>query len=180
LNGAVRERLRLLGTGLLLVLTTRLCYLVLRYQGPDGVVTRPHLESAALLLAAAGLAVRFATDRPILPAASPTRLALIVWPALAAGALALYWPALRVGLLSDDFILFQHAQAWDVSQVAPQLFRPLPIFVWAIVVHLGGGAAALVDSFTWVRKTSVGEDQNSSSCYTPEGRTSHSNLLILR
>lgn len=135
--------MRLLGTGLLLVLTTRLCYLVLRYQGPDGVVKRPHLESAALLLAAAGLAVRFATDRPILPAASPTRLALIVWPALAAGALALYWPALRVGLLSDDFILFQHAQAWDVSQVAPQLFRPLPIFVWAIVVHLGGGAAAL-------------------------------------
>jgi hypothetical protein len=126
-----------------LVLTARLCYLVIRFHGPTGPVKRPHLEAAALLLAIAGLMVRFAIDVPEAKAASPARPPFALWLGLVAAALMLYWPALHVGLLSDDFILFQHAQAWDVSQVAPQLFRPLPIFVWAVVLHLGGGPTML-------------------------------------
>src|SRR5437773_9582122 len=48
--------------GLVVVLAGRLCYLVIRFQDPAGTVRRPHLESAALLLAVVGLIVRFATD----------------------------------------------------------------------------------------------------------------------
>jgi len=137
------RRWGLLAPGLVILLAGRLCYLVVRYHGPDGPVKRPHLESAALLLALAGFLVRFATDTRSSNAASRSRSGFALWLALVAGALALYWPALHIGLLSDDFILFQHASAWDVSQVAPQLFRPLPIFIWAIVLHVGGGPATL-------------------------------------
>jgi hypothetical protein len=140
----VRGRLsRALGAGLVLVLAARLCSLVLRYQGPAGAVRRPHIESAALLLAVSGLIVRFACDAKDSNRIASATASAALWLALVAGALALYWPALHLGLLSDDFILFQHALGWDVSQVAPQLFRPLPLFVWAVVLHLGGGPAAL-------------------------------------
>jgi hypothetical protein len=138
------------GTILVTILTARFCYLVVRYHGADGSVRRPHIESAALLLGIVGLIVRFVTDvgsasgretppRPTGRKAPP----YAVWLGLVAGSLALYWPALHIGLLSDDFILFQHPLAWDVSQVAPQLFRPLPLFVWANLLHLGGGPATL-------------------------------------
>jgi hypothetical protein len=133
----------LVGTGVVLALSLRLCYLVIWYEGGAGSVRRPHIESAALLLALVGFATRFLTDARGSTTGSAATPPLLIWVALVAAAFALYWPALHIGLLSDDFILIQHAAAWDVSQVAPQLFRPLPIFVWAIVVHLGGGAAAL-------------------------------------
>ena len=144
---AVRQRLwRLIGSGLVVVLAARLCYLVVRYQGPDGPVKRPHIESAALLLAVVGLIVRFAAGRNA-PASTGHQPSLYpgtaLWLSLIAGSLALYWPALHIGLLSDDFILVQHARAWDVSQVAPQLFRPLPLLVWAVILRVGGDAAML-------------------------------------
>jgi hypothetical protein len=132
------------GAAVVLVLATRLCVLIVGYQGAAGSIRRPHIESAALLLAVTGLAYRFATDRRADPdGSSCDAVPIAYWVVLSCGATILYWPALWVGLLSDDFILVQHASAWDASQVAPQLFRPLPIIVWAVIVHLGGGAVAL-------------------------------------
>jgi hypothetical protein len=132
------------GAGVVLILAARLCVLIVRYQGPAGTVKRPHIESAALLLALVGVAYRFATDkRPDADRFPYEAVPIGYWAVMAGAATLLYWPALSVGLLSDDFILVQHASAWDASQVAPQLFRPLPLLIWAVVVHLGGGAAAL-------------------------------------
>lgn len=127
-----------------LCLSARLCYLVIRYQAHDPGTKRPHIESAALLLAIAGLASRFATDTPDRsddPVRS--RVSPAVWLVMIGAAMALYWPALFIGYLSDDFILVEHASVWDIGPVAAQLFRPIPLFVWGIVLHLAGGAVAL-------------------------------------
>lgn len=137
-------RWRIFGAAVVLALSARLCYLVIRYHGGGGAIKRPHIESAALLLAVVGFVLRFATDTA--PSNSPTsrRIPPIgLWLGLVCAATVLYWPALFVGLLSDDFVLVQHALAWEVGEVAPQLFRPLPMFVWALIVHLGGGPVAL-------------------------------------
>jgi hypothetical protein len=57
-----RRRFRVPGTVLVSILTARLCYLVVGYHGVDSFVKRPHIESAALLLAIVGFIVRFGTD----------------------------------------------------------------------------------------------------------------------
>jgi len=136
------SRWRVAGTAVVLTLSVRLCYIVIRFSTGSGAVKRPHIESAALLLAIAGLILRITSDTPG-SAVSSARPRAMLWLAFLAGALLLYWPAVHVGLLSDDFILIQHASVWDMRQVAPQLFRPLPIFVWAVVVHLGCGPVTL-------------------------------------
>lgn len=144
-NGDVRSRhWWRAGVVAVLILAARLGYLTVTYQGPGGAVKRPHIESAALLLAIAGFSLRFASDnRTRSVPVSPARPPIVLWPLFACAAAALYWPALSLGPLSDDFILIQHARVWDVQQVAPQLFRPFPIFTWAVVLHLGGGVVAL-------------------------------------
>jgi hypothetical protein len=126
-------------------LAFRLCYLIVAYQSSGTSVRRPHIESGALLLAIVGFAFRFCTDTNRRAVGNPQPTSFPVWtlPGFAIIALVLYWPALFLGFLSDDFVLVQHAADWNVGQVAPQLFRPLPILVWGLVLHLGGGAKAM-------------------------------------
>ena len=59
------------------------------------------------------------------------------------GAIALYWPAVSVGFLSDDYVLVTHASTWTIGPVTPSLFRPLPLLLWALLLHAGGEAATL-------------------------------------
>ena len=66
-----------------------------------------------------------------------------MWLVMGCGAIALYWPTLFIGYLSDDFILAEHASSWQVGPVALQLFRPVPLLLWGVVLHAGGGAVAL-------------------------------------
>jgi hypothetical protein len=141
---AKRLNWTVIGTLAVAVLAVRLCYLIVAYGSPGTTIRRPHIETAALLFAIVGFAFRFGTDvRGIAePAPSPPP----PWPlafAFASVALLVYWPALFVGLLSDDFILVQHAADWNLRQVAPQLFRPLPLVVWGAVLHLGAGAKSI-------------------------------------
>jgi hypothetical protein len=58
-------------------------------------------------------------------------------------AFVLYWQALFVGLLSDDYVLVARASQWAIGPVTPALFRPLPLFLWAVLLHSGGGPFAL-------------------------------------
>jgi len=65
------------------------------------------------------------------------------WGAFCLFTLVLYWPALGVGLLSDDFVLVRQALAWNVGPVTPTLFRPVPLLIWGGLLHAGAGPAAL-------------------------------------
>jgi hypothetical protein len=66
-----------------------------------------------------------------------------MWLAFCGLAIALYWRALSVGFLSDDFVLVAHASKWSIGPVTPSLFRPVPLLLWALLLHAGAGAATL-------------------------------------
>ncbi len=63
--------------------------------------------------------------------------------AFCAGALLLYWPALRIGLLSDDFVLTIRAIHFQYGFANPEFFRPLPLLAWTALLHAGAGATGL-------------------------------------
>jgi len=119
-----------------LVLGLRLCYLLVQYVAGNGGVQRFHVESAAFLLVILGVAFRLSrhvpdeTATPGSPLRSP--LSLLVLVALAFG---IYWPALSIGFLSDDFLLVDRASTWSVGAVNLELFRPLPLSVWALFLQ---------------------------------------------
>ena len=133
-----------LGASMVLLLGARLCYLLTRYGNETTRASRPQIESGALLLVIVGLSFRIANSSrvPESPAHS-AGVPRMMWLGTVCLAVALYWPALFVGFLSDDFILVVHAAAWQWGPVALQLFRPLPLMIWSVILHLGGGAVAL-------------------------------------
>jgi hypothetical protein len=65
------------------------------------------------------------------------------WGVWCLAAVALYWPALGVGFLSDDFVLAHRASQLALGFVHPELFRPLPLVIWAVILRLGGGPPAI-------------------------------------
>lgn len=143
-KGLASAPLWTVGASVVLCLSARLCYLVIQYHAHDPGTKRPHIESAALLLAIFGLGFRFATDtRDRSDNVAGRRVPPTIWLVMVCAAMALYWPALFIGYLSDDFILAEHAAAWHVGPIAAQLFRPVPLFMWSVVLNLGGGASAL-------------------------------------
>jgi hypothetical protein len=73
----------------------------------------------------------------------PDQYPIWTWPVWCLGALLLYWPALTVGLLSDDFVLADRAVAFRLSAFNAESFRPIPIGLWGVLLRLGGGATAL-------------------------------------
>ena len=56
--------------------------------------------------------------------------------ALAALAAAVYWPALSIGLLSDDFVLLERASAWTLIDPAWEMVRPLPLALWGGIARV--------------------------------------------
>jgi len=133
-----------IGSLVVVVLALRLCYLVVASQNAATAIRRPHIESGALLWGIAGLAFRFSTDlREVAKRELTSSLRWPLWLGFVSAALVMYWPTIFLGFLSDDFILVQRAAEWNVAQVAPQLLRPLPIFVWAVILHVGGAAKAI-------------------------------------
>lgn len=96
---------------------------------------RHHLESAWFALVAVGLIAVFHRTRlvPGLGVRRPsdaTRF-LFLGTALSVASFALYWPALHVGLLSDDFPLLSFALQ---KTLVPQWehIRPLPLLAWHV------------------------------------------------
>ena len=87
---------------------------------------------AGMLLAVAAWAI---TERRYV-LASPQQASLReTLPALAAlvlMAIALYWPALSLGLLSDDFVLLARAQSGSLFDRSWEFMRPLPLALWRI------------------------------------------------
>ena len=110
-------------------------------------VMRFQVESAAVLFLATGLLARLVRGARATPSVerftiSQTNPAwtLVLWWLLAT---ALYWPALQIGLLSDDFVLADHASRWQIGLVSQQLFRPAPLAVWGLILRAGGGPFGL-------------------------------------
>jgi hypothetical protein len=111
------------------------------FLGRSG-VERRHLESTFFVffvLALVYLAVL--ARRP-----SQAERARVPWLALLAVAgvcgLALYWPALTIGWLSDDWVLQDWARRGEFVGSAHEFVRPLPLLLWRGLFALGAGAAA--------------------------------------
>jgi hypothetical protein len=135
------------GSAVVVVLAVRLSYLVAAYLLATGSTRRFHVESAALAFAIAGVCFKAIHDRQrdAVEGAStpPAAIPSWSWILLCACAVALYWPALSLGFLSDDFVLVDRAMQWNVTAVTPELFRPLPMLGWALLLHTGAGAGGL-------------------------------------
>ena len=144
---AARSRLKaveFLAAATVVALGIRTAYLFVRYALGSTATHRFHVESAALIFVGCGLVFRLTrgrtAERELTHSVALASRSLLVFCGLA---IALYWPALSVGFLSDDFVLVNHASSWRIGPVTPALFRPLPLLIWALVLHVGGGAKTL-------------------------------------
>jgi len=139
-----KRALAFIAATLVVAAALRVLYLFVRYVLGSGTTARSQVESAAVIFVACGLGLaltrhlRFnlaSTDSPALP--------LWTWAIFCGLAIALYQPALSVGFLSDDFVLVQRAAGWSLGPVSPTLFRPLPLFIWGVLLRAGAGASTL-------------------------------------
>lgn len=132
-----------------IALALRAIWLFVRYELGQPATHRYHAESATLALIVIGLSVRLwrrtdeAVQDPVEPSdlMRPWRLELRVWLAFCALAFVLYWPALWVGFLSDDYVLAEGAAHWTVVWNNPEFIRPLPLSIWAMLLNAGAGPA---------------------------------------
>jgi hypothetical protein len=137
---------------LIALLTVRVCYLFTAYVFGQGGVQRFHVESAAFILVVIGFVFRVRRQRSEAPGESRVTVlrprpspagSVLMWIAFCVGAFALYRSALSIGFLSDDFTLTNHARAWDIGPITSELFRPLPLSIWAGLLNAGAGAPML-------------------------------------
>lgn len=114
------------------------------YSASPGHVRRHHLESAWFWIAAVGIlhAGCFARDQ-VASAEDPLRRRILMFVAIGAVAatLSLYWPALSVGYLSDDFVLLARATSHEwIASRSPEFVRPIPSLAWTLITSaLGTG-----------------------------------------
>lgn len=106
---------------------------------------RHRLEAAWFVFAAVAIAAvwvrRRRTDRG--PDAAPETAKWPAWLVMAAMipvAMALYWPAISLGLLADDFVLLDRSLAGSVVPGGWQFYRPLPLLFMKLGHALAGPA----------------------------------------
>jgi hypothetical protein len=141
--GNGRPLLKLLAGAVVLSLGVQVFYLFIRYILGSTGTQRFHVESWALIFVACGLIFRLARSRRPESDAGSAPFPSWTWFVFCGLAIALYWRALSVGFLSDDFVLVTHASNWNLGAVTPALFRPIPLFIWAVLLQAGAGATIL-------------------------------------
>src|SRR4051794_39680824 len=102
----------LVGTSAVRVLYLFICFV---FRLPTG--QRFQVESAVLVLVLLGLSLRLLrhdTESRTTPVSGVTPPKGLLWLASCCVALALYLPALGIGLLSDDFVLASRASHWQL------------------------------------------------------------------
>jgi hypothetical protein len=147
-----------LARAIIALLTFRVCYLFTAYVFSQAGVQRFHLESAAFIFVVLGFCYRLIRHRsdahdlnttdahdlkPSWPGSVRRSGSVALWLTFCVAAFALYRSALSIGFLSDDFTLTNHVMAWDIGPITSELFRPLPLFIWAVLLNIGAGAPAL-------------------------------------
>jgi hypothetical protein len=130
---------------LTLALGGRALWLSVQYLGGHAAVRRFHVEAAAVAFVVVGLCSSVLTRKDSETTMGADTAAVPLWtlPAWWAAAVMLYWPALTLGYLSDDFVLVQRARTFQFGAFNPEAFRPVPLMVWAVLLHLNGGAVAI-------------------------------------
>src|ERR1700736_1370840 len=116
-----------MGHALTVILGIRVAWLAGQYLLGTGAVHRFHVESAAFIFVAVGVIVTV-LDRTSAPSAACVSSAIPGWTWLpwCAAATVLYWPALTLGFLSDDFVLADRAMHLRLGALSPEAFRPIP------------------------------------------------------
>jgi hypothetical protein len=107
-------------------------------------VRRHHLEASLMIMAALALAAVFTDREPKDRGAPPHRLSM--WTVLIGTSIAafvLYWPALGIGFLSDDFVLADRAARGEFVAASHEFVRPVPLLLWRLLFAIGGGSAAV-------------------------------------
>jgi hypothetical protein len=132
-------------SALVLGLALRISYLSLTWLLGRSNGHRFKVESTTLLFVLVGITLRLFrhTNTGDERRTAAVSLRAGAWPIWLGLAFVLYWPALQVGLLSDDFGLVERARRWDLSAAGPHLFRPLPLGVWALLLSMGNGPRVL-------------------------------------
>lgn len=113
-----------------------------------GEALRPRAESAAVMFAIAGLALALLSPRadPGVQRIARARAGsaeAALWLFFVTVGFALYWPTAGIGLLSDDWVLWNRAANWSIGPVSAELVRPLPLLAWAVLINIGASPAAL-------------------------------------
>lgn len=125
----------------MLVAALRLSYLFSGYVlGWDGFRLH-HVQAAAAIFASLGLVTAALNKRREFSDGfrePGVGHGWVMWPV----AVLLFWPSLSVSFLSDDFVLLKHAASWHLGPVTPELFRPLPLFLWSVLIAAGATATA--------------------------------------
>jgi hypothetical protein len=120
----------------------RIVFLLAAYFLGRAGVERRHLESTFFFFFALALVYLAVLGR------RPPREERTGFPSLAllavAGVcgLALYWPALTIGWLSDDWVLQDWARRGEFVGSSHEFVRPMPLLLWRGLFALGAGAAA--------------------------------------
>jgi hypothetical protein len=143
-EGRTSKAVKFLAAAAVVALAVRTAYLFVLYILGSTTTHRFHVESAALIFVGCGLVFRLRRGgRSEREPMHSSAFSSWTWFLFCALAIALYWPALSVGFLSDDFVLVNHASSWRIGPVTPALFRPLPLVIWALLLHAGAGAKTL-------------------------------------
>ena len=106
-----------LGAGVIL-LGLRTFYLFVEHL--RGEILRPRVESSAVIFVVAGMALALSSttigrEGSRVRRTSAALPSPALWLIFLVVTFALYWPALNVGLLSDDWILWNRAAAWKIA-----------------------------------------------------------------
>lgn len=117
--------------------------LSMQLSGSDA-IKRHHLETSSFILAAILIVLAFLTLRATSVPVFTNERTKHIWMVLcvfSGAALALFWPILRIGLFSDDFVLLPSARAgtWFVRDWT--FIRPLPLALWWAASAVSGPAA---------------------------------------
>ena len=139
-SGADQDRWAVAVRVILVLLAMRVVWLAQTYYYVGA--PRYRLESAAFVLLLVGLCVVLLrtghTGEVDTPVISPKWL-----PVFVIAAFCLYWRALSLGLLSDDFVLREWARSDGLGLGQRWFVRPVPLAIWRVLIAATPSATAL-------------------------------------